>query len=125
MHLSNVKVMGICLGLGFAIGAVGGIVFAVASDRLVSYGIATGVLVVGLIALALGLLGATEPQEGWSMTRRRAEMEGADRRSLAARAAKEHPSIHNEVSSVGLAVWGIVVGGGLIGLSMLFFALAG
>jgi hypothetical protein len=124
MHLSNIKVLGICLGLGFAIGAAGGVVFAVASDRLVSYGIATGVLIVGLIALALGLLGATEPQEGWSLTRRREEMEGSARRSLAARAAQENPSIHSEVSSVGLAVWGLVVGGGLIGLSMLFFALA-
>jgi hypothetical protein len=125
MHLSNIKVLGLCLLLGFAVGAAAGVVFAVASDRLVSYGIATGLLVVGLIALALGLLGATEPQEGWSLKRRREEMEESARRSLAARAAREHPSIRTEVNSMGLAVWGLVVGGGLIGLSMLFFSFAG
>src|SRR5918996_6150117 len=124
MHLSNIKVLGICLVLGFAIGALGGVVFAVASDRLVSYGIATGLLVVGLIALALGLLGATEPQEGWSLKRRRREIEDTARRSFAARVAREHPSIRNEVHSMGLALWGLVVGGGLIGLSMLFFSFA-
>src|ERR671918_1572865 len=122
MHLSNIKVLGICLALGFAIGALGGVVFAVTSDRTVSYGIATGLLIVGLIALALGLLGATEPQEGWSLKRRREEMEGTVRRSLAARAAREHPSLGDQVSSIGLAVWGLVVGGGLIALSMLFFS---
>jgi hypothetical protein len=124
MHLSNIKVLGICLVIGFAVGALGGVVYAVASDRLVSYGIATGLLIVGLIALALGLLGATEPQDGWSTKRRRQEMEDAARRSLAARAAQEHPMIGSNVSSVGLAVWGLVVGGGLIGLSMFFFSLA-
>jgi hypothetical protein len=123
MHVSNVKVLGISLGLGFAIGAAGGVVFAITSDRLVSYGVATGVLIVGLVALALGLLGATEPQEGWSLSRHRREIEGS-RRGWAARAAREHSLINDEVSSLSLALWGLVVGGGLIGLSMLFFALA-
>jgi len=125
MQLSNIRVLAICLVIGFAVGALGGAVFAVASDRLVSYGIGTGLLIVGLIALALGLLGATEPQEGWSIKRRRQEMEESARRSVAARAAREHPSIGGKVSSAGLAVWGLVVGGGLIGLSMLFFSFAG
>ena len=123
MPLSNIKVLGICLAVGFGVGAAGGLVFALAADRIVAYGIATGLLVVGLIALALGLLGATEPQDGWSMKRRQREMAAA-RRGLAARAARDHPSLREEVSSVSLAVFGLVVGGGLIGLSMVFFSLA-
>jgi hypothetical protein len=124
MQISNIRILGICLAVGVGVGLVGGVVYALATDKLIAHGIGTGLLVVGLIALALGLLGATEPPEGWSLKR---NLQGGDevpRRSFAARAAYDHPSIDNKVSSVSLAVWGVVVGGGLIALSMLAFKIA-
>jgi hypothetical protein len=124
MQISNIRILGICLAIGLALGLVGGAIYALAADKVLAHGIGTGLLVVGLIALALGLLGATEPPEGWSLKRRIQEVEEMPRRSFAARAAYDHPSIDNKVSSVSLAVWGIVVGGGLIALSMLAFKVA-
>jgi hypothetical protein len=124
MQISNIRILGICLAIGLALGLVGGAIYALAADKVLAHGIGTGLLVVGLIALALGLLGATEPPEGWSLKRRIQEVEEMPRQSFAARAAYDHPSIDNRVSSVSLAVWGIVVGGGLIALSMLAFKVA-
>jgi hypothetical protein len=124
VQISNIRILGICLAIGIGLGLVGGVVYALATDKLIAHGIGTGLLVVGLIALALGLLGATEPPEGWSTKRKLQEGEEMPRRSFAARAAYDHPSIDNEVSSVSLAVWGVVVGGGLIALSMLAFRIA-
>ena len=124
MQISNIRILGICLAIGLGLGLVGGAIYALAADKVLAYGIGTGLLVVGLIALALGLLGATEPPEGWSLKRRIQEGAEMPRRSFAARAAYDHPSIDNKVSSVSLAVWGIVVGGGLIALSMLAFKIA-
>jgi hypothetical protein len=124
MHLSNFRVLGICLAGGLALGIVGGTIYALAADKLIVYGIATGLLVTGIGVLALGLLGATEPKEGWSLQRRVRESE-TPRRSLVARAAYEHPKVDKEqVSSASLAVWGLVVGGGLILLSQVAFSLA-
>lgn len=119
MRLSNVRVLGVSLAGGVALGGLGGLVFALVSGRMVAYGIGTGLFVVGLVALGVGLLGATEPPEGWSAGPRRSPLEG--RRSLVARLAGEHPSV-DHVSSASIGVWGVVVGGGLIGLSMLVFA---
>jgi hypothetical protein len=124
MQISNIRILGICLAIGLALGLVGGAIYALAADKVLAHGIGTGLLVVGLIALALGLLGATEPPEGWSLKRRIQEVEEMPRGRVAARAAYDHPSIDNRVSSVSLAVWGIVVGGGLIALSMLAFKVA-
>jgi hypothetical protein len=124
MQVSNIRVLGICLGIGVGLGLVGGVIYALATDKVIAHGVGTGLLVVGLIALALGLLGATEPPEGWSIKRKLQEGEELPRRSFAARAAYDHPSIDNRVSSVSLAVWGFVVGGGLIALSMLAFKIA-
>jgi hypothetical protein len=124
MQISNIRILGICLTIGVALGLVGGVIYALATDKVIAHGIGTGLLVIGLIALALGLLGATEPPEGWSLKRRLQQDDDMPRRSFAARAAYEHPSIDNKVSSVSLAVWGVVVGGGLIALSMLAFKIA-
>jgi hypothetical protein len=124
MQISNIRILGICLAVGVGVGLVGGVIYALATDKLIAHGIGTGLLVMGLIALALGLLGATEPPEGWSLKRRLQQEDEMPRRSFAARAAYEHPSIDNKVSSVSLAVWGVVVGGGLIALSMLAFKIA-
>jgi hypothetical protein len=124
MRLSSVRVLGISWGIGLILGGGGGLIFALAADRVITHGIGTGLLVVGLIALALGLLGATEPPDGWSLKKRRPDAGDAPRRSFAARAAYEHPALTDEVSSWSLALWGLLVGGGLIALSMLFFSLA-
>jgi hypothetical protein len=124
VQLSNIRVLGMCLLIGVGVGLAGGVIYAVAAGKLIAHGIGTGLLVVGLIALALGLLGATEPPEGWSLKRKPTQDDVMPRRSFAARAAYEHPSIDNKVSSVSLAIWGLVVGGGLIALSMLAFRIA-
>ena len=120
MQLSNLKVLGICLGIGLLLGAGGGAVYAVVAGKVVLWGIGTGLLLTGLVALALGLLGATEPPGGWSLKRTRNE---TPRRSFAARAAYEHRAINDQVSSASLAVWGVVVGGSLIGLAVVVFEL--
>ena len=124
MQVSNIRVLGLCFAVGLALGLLGGTVYALATGKLIAHGIGTGLLVVGLIALAMGLLGATEPPQGWSLRRRAPEDEEMPRRSFAARAAYDHPSIDNKVSSLSLAIWGFVVGGGLIALSMLAFKFA-
>jgi MFS family permease len=106
----------VCLGLGL----VGGLLFALVADRLVAHGIGTGLFVVGIVVLSMALMGATEPPQGWA-SRRRAETAG--RRSLAARFATDRARVQ-EVSSMSLAVWGVTIGGALIGLSLLAFYVA-
>jgi hypothetical protein len=125
VSLSNIRVMLICLVAGVLLGAAGGALFAVATERRIVYGIGVGLLIIGLIALGLGLLGATEPKEGWSLTRARDGDRPKPRRSLVARAAYEHPSLSKDVSSVSLVVWSLVVGGGLIALAVATFGIAG
>ena len=124
MQLTSLRVLGICIVAGFGLGTAGGTVYALIADKLIVYGMATGLLVLGLVALALGLLGATEPPEGWSLKRRTPDEEEMARRSLAARAAYEHPQLENEVSSIHLALWGVVVGGSMVGLSLVLFEVA-
>jgi hypothetical protein len=123
MQLSNIRVLCICLAIGLGLGVIGGTIYAAVADKVVAYAIGTALLVIGLIALALGLLGATEPPEGWSL-KRRIPGDEAPRRSIAARAAYENPSLTNRVSGVSLAVWGLVVGGGLIAFAALAFFIA-
>jgi hypothetical protein len=124
VQLTSVRVLGICIATGFGLGVAGGTVYALIADKLIVYGMATGLLVLGLVALALGLLGATEPPEGWSLKRRAPEAEDMARRSLAARAAYEPPRLDNRVSSIHLALWGIVVGGSMVALSLVLFEIA-
>ncbi|HVF53873.1 MAG TPA: hypothetical protein VNC78_09755 [Actinomycetota bacterium] len=78
----------------------------------------------------MGLLGATEPEEGWATARRATsrgagrEREGAgERRGLVATIAREHGDFES-TSSWAVAVWGVVVGGTVMALSMLLFGLA-
>jgi hypothetical protein len=124
MQLTNLKILLISWSISLGLGLAGGFVYALVAGRVIAHGMGTGLLIVGLIALALGLLGATEPPQGWSLKRRGHEPGETPRRSLAARAAYEHPALNDEVSSWSLALWGVVVGGGNIALSMLFFSLA-
>jgi hypothetical protein len=118
VNLYNLKVLVASTAVAAVGGVAGGLVYAWFSHRSASYGIGTGLFVVSLICLALGLLGATEPNEGWAAHR------GVDgRKSLVARVATEHPEIE-QVSSLELFVWGLVVGGGLMAASFLAYGLA-
>jgi hypothetical protein len=122
MSLYHFKSIAASVLIAGAVGALGGVVYALLADRTMAYGIATGLLVAGLATLAGGLLGATEPQEGW-MTGRGTGRGQFGRRSIVARIATEHPDIEG-VSSWELAIWGIVVGGVLLTAATLLFEAA-
>ncbi|CAN5718755.1 hypothetical protein BH24ACT26_BH24ACT26_21600 [soil metagenome] len=118
VRTSGPKVLAVSLGICLFLALVGGALFAALADRVLAYGLGTGLFLVGIIVLGMGLLGAAEPPEGWA-TRKGTQ----GRRSVAARAAKEHPDFEG-ASSLALAVWSIAVGGSLIALSLLAFSLA-
>lgn len=118
MNLYNLKVLLASLGGGALAGILGGVLYAWLGHRSLMYGIGTGLFVVSLACLGLGLLGAIEPSQGWATHR---GMDG--RRSLVARVASEHPDIE-EVSSFEIFVWGVVVGGGLMAASFWAYGLA-
>jgi hypothetical protein len=122
-----VGVLLVSLGIGIGLGIVGGLIYALLAEKVILYGIATVWLVIGLVALSLGLMGALEPQEGWATGigkgRGWKEVPKEGRRSLLGRVAEE--ATDTRVSSLALALWAIVVGGGLIGLAMLGFLLSG
>lgn len=122
MSVSHPRALFFSILVGTAIAVVAGGLFSLFGDRQLLYSIGSMLFGAGLIALALGLLGATEPSEGWATgVGKRRRQEG--RRSLAAKLANQKPDLHQS-SPWELAVWGVVVGGGLIGLSMLAFALS-
>jgi hypothetical protein len=110
--------MGLSFGICLLLAIAGGVVFAVLADRVLAHGLGTGLFVVGIIVLGMGLLGATEPPEGWATKK-----DAQGRRSVAARAASELPEVEG-VSSLALVVWAVAVGGALIALSLLAFSLA-
>lgn len=118
MSLYHFKVLLASLAIAAAGGIVGGLVYAWLGDRTIYYGVGTGLFVASLICLGLGLLGATEPSEGWAAHRGK-----QGRRSLVARVATEHPEIE-QVSSLELFIWGLVVGGGLMAASFVAYAWA-
>ncbi|HEX2051279.1 MAG TPA: hypothetical protein VHJ34_11710 [Actinomycetota bacterium] len=147
LPLFHPKVLGASVAAGAAAGAAGGALVAVVARAHPGAGAAAGVLVVGLVALFAGLLGATEPPEGWHSgglrralrgdavlhgaspehVRRARELELArrrgGRRSLAARAAASHPALA-PVTSASLLVWALVVGGGLTAAGVALVELA-
>jgi hypothetical protein len=118
VSLYHFKVLLASFGIGAAGGVAGGLVYAWLGHRSATYGIGTGLFLAALVCLAMGLLGATEPQEGW-----RARRGTQGRRSLVARVATEHPEIEG-VSSLELFVWGVVVGGALMASSFVAYAWA-
>jgi hypothetical protein len=121
-----VKVLLVSLAIGIALGVVGGWVYALLTQKVVMYGIGTAWLMLGLAAFALGLMGALEPAGGWA-TRRKPGLGWSDdetgRRSLMGRAAEE--ATDARVSSWALAVWALVVGGGLIALASVTLSVSG
>lgn len=110
------RVLAISFGVGLALALVLGFVWALVADKVIAHGVGGGLFLVGIVALALGLLGATEPPQGWRSSR-------DGRRSLAVQLASDHPDVER-VTSLDLFIWGIVVGGGLIALSMVAFSIA-
>lgn len=122
MKVSHPKALAYSLGVGVAIAVVGGTIFAVVGDREWLYATGTVGLIVGLIAFAMGLLGAAEPDDGWATgVGRHRRQEG--RRSLAAQVSRDAPGVQ-ESNTWHLAAWGIIVGGGLIGLSAIALSLS-
>jgi len=119
MRLSSVRILGVSLGVGIAVGFLGGITWAALADRVLWHGIGTGWVIVGIIAFGIGMIGATEPPEGWATGARRRQR----RRHVLKVATEEHDRLQG-ASSLDLFIWGLVVGGGLIGLSMLAFTWA-
>jgi hypothetical protein len=117
MQVLSGRVIVVSLLVCLVISVAGGLAYALLGDRVVAHGIGTGLLVIGIIVLWMALLGATEPREGWASRKR-----AAGRRSVAARLAADREL--EGVSSLSLAVWGIVVGGSLVGLSLVAFYLA-
>lgn len=122
MSLYHLKSVAVSLAVAAGLGSAAGVVYALLADQAVLYGIATGLLVAAILVLGGGLLGATEPPEGW-MTGRGTGRGQFGRRSLVARVATEHPEI-DDVSSWELAAWAFLVGGILLGGSLLLFELA-
>ncbi len=116
LKLTNLKVIGISLASGTALGVGGGWLYAVLADKVVWHGIGTVLFVVGILALGVGLSGATEPAEGWSSKRAK---HASGRRSLAARLAPDEQNL--EITSGALAAWALLVGIPLIALSMIAF----
>lgn len=122
MSLYHLKSILASVALAGALGTIGGVVYALLADRMMLYGIATGLFVAGLATLGGGLLGATEPPEGW-MTGKGTGRGQFGRRSIVARIASEHPEI-DDVSSWELALWGIAVGGLLLTAATFLFEAA-
>lgn len=115
MKLTNLKVIGVSLFGGAVVGTAAGLVYAWMADKVAFHGIGTGLFIVGILALGVGLTGAAEPEQGWSSKRARG------RRSMASRLISEEAV---EISSRALVVWAVIVGLPLVGLSMVAFSLA-
>jgi hypothetical protein len=116
----NLRLIAVSFGVCSALGVGGGLLFAWLGRRELWYGLGTGLLLVGLVALALGSLAATEPKEGWATRRGRMTGPPGERHSVVARLGGEP----EEMSSWEMLAWGLAVGGGLLILAMGCFALA-
>lgn len=143
LPLFHPKVLAASVAVGAATGAAGGALVALGSGAEAATGAAGGIVVAGLVALFAGLLGATEPPEGWHTrgvppTLRRGVAAPLDRaqraraehlarhrgrRSFAARLAAAHPALA-PVTSLSLLAWAVVVGGGLTAAGLILVELA-
>lgn len=120
--MRSLRILGLSLLVGALVGVAGGLAFALLGGRVIAHGIGTGLLIVGLVAFGLGVLGATEPPQGWSARRAGRGAPEPGRRSFGARLAGDLQP--EPVTSLDLLVWGVVVGGGLIAASMVAFTVA-
>ena len=122
----SIRLIGVSFAVCLTVGVVAGLLFAWLGHRDMWYALGTGLVIVGLVALAMGLLGATEPKEGWATSRGRIGGRGregsvpGERQSMMARVGTDS----QQMSSWEMVVWGVVVGGGLLLLGGGCFALA-
>lgn len=121
MRVHSPRVLALSILIGAAVGAGLGALFATIGDWSLSYGVGTGWFVCAIGCAGAGLLGATEPAEGWASARRR-HPEGG-RQGVIARIAEDEAAEFKPIPSWPMAVWGIVVGGTLFGLAMAAFSL--
>lgn len=123
MKVHSLRVLGLSILIGAAVGAGLGALFATIGDWRLSYAVGTGWFLCAIGCTGAGLLGATEPPEGWASARKRHPDGG--RQGVIARIAEDE--VEGEGSkplpSWPMAVWGIVVGGVLFGLAMAAFSL--
>jgi hypothetical protein len=112
---SPVRVLGVSLLVAFAVGGVLGLAYALLAGRVIAHGLGAGWFTVGLMCLAIGLLGAVEPPEGW---RGRGE-----RRSVAFKLGADTTGTEGP-STFEMLLWGAVVGGILIAISIGAFYIA-
>ena len=117
MNVASPRVLAISLLSGIALSVFFGSLYSWLGDRLWVYGVGTMLFIFGIVALCMGLLGATEPPEGWA-TRKPTD----GRRSFASQIAGAGEG--SEVSPYALAIWGIFVGGPMILLAFLAFSRA-
>lgn len=116
MDVASPRALILSLISGIALSVVFGSLYSWMGDRLWVYGVGTMLFIFGVIALCMGLLGAVEPPEGWA-TRKPTQ----GRRSFAAQIANSGGDGH-QGSPYALAVWGVLVGGPMIGLALLAFS---
>lgn len=121
MNVSSPRALFISLATGLGVSIVGGSLYAFFADKILLYAIGTIMFMVGILSLAIGLLGAAEPEDGW--VTQRGTKNRKPGRSMAARALEQHPEIETH-SSLELAAWALAVGLPLIGLSILCFNLS-
>jgi hypothetical protein len=121
VNVSSPRALFISLAAGLGVSIVGGGLYALFADKILLYAIGTIMFIVGILSLAIGLLGAVEPEDGWA-TQRGAKNRKPGR-SVAARALEQHPEL-DQHSSLELAAWALAVGLPLIGLSILCFNLS-
>lgn len=118
MKVAGPRTLLLSLLVGLGISLATGSLYAWLGQREWSYGVGTMSFIVGVIALALGLLGAVEPAEGWATKKKQQE-----RRSMAIRLVKQAPA-GDEPSGWALALWGVIVGAPLIALAFIAWSVA-
>lgn len=121
MTVSHPRALAISILAGIVVSVLGALLFTWLGDFDFAYAFGTTLLIVGLIALALGLLGATEPPDGWA-TGRGPNRRQVGRRSLLAQMGGQVPGVER-TESLSLAAWGVIVGGAHILLGLLAFSL--
>ncbi|MFP5297795.1 MAG: hypothetical protein ACLGHL_02250 [Actinomycetota bacterium] len=121
MNVSHPKALLISIASGIVVSIAGAILFVLLGEWDFVYALGSMLLIVGLMALALGLLGAVEPPEGWATGRGRNRRQ-VGRRSILAQVGTQGTGAQ-ETESLSLAAWGIIVGGSHLLLGVLAFSL--
>lgn len=122
MRLYQGRVLLFCLGTGLLGGGLIGALVGLVTGGSVVIAATTGIILVGGVAFFLGMFAAVEPPGGWASANKRHNVEASERRSLLTKLAFEIEAI-DTITSGDLAIWAVVVGGGLIALGILGYSL--